>query len=120
MSDENAAAKYSVQIDNEGLLSGAAWAGKNYGWFSFNKSDLTGCPSLPCEAKFNSAAGFLSGWGRFLIPKFFPDQSSFDGWVKLKGDNYGVEFTSSTRQFSGLGWGDNVAGWVAFGSPCSN
>lgn len=119
-SDENASAKYSVQIDNEGFLSGGAWAGKNYGWLSFNKSDLAGCPSAPCEAKFNSAAGFLSGWGRFLIPKFFPDQSSFDGWVKLKGNNYGVEFASSTRQFSGVGWGDSVAGWVAFGSPECN
>lgn len=118
-SDVAGTKKYSVQIDNEGLLSGAAWASENYGWLSFNKSDLEGCPSSPCEAKFNSSAGFLSGWGRFLVSKFFPGQSSFEGWVKLKGNNYGVEFTSSTRQFSGLGWGNDVASWTAFGPPCS-
>jgi len=118
-SDEAVATKYSVQIDNEGLLSGAAWASKNYGWLSFNKGDLEGCPSAPCEAKFNSSANFLSGWGRFLVSKFFPGQSSFEGWVKLKGNDYGVEFTSSTRQFSGLGWGGDVAGWTAFGAPCA-
>ena len=115
-SDKNAAKKYSVQIDSEGFLSGAAWASKNYGWLSFNKSDLTDCPTAPCEAKFDSGTNFLSGWGRFLVSKFSPGEGSLE-WLKLKGSNYGVEFISSTRQFSGLAWGDAVAGWTAFGGP---
>lgn len=77
--------EYSVQVDSNGLATGLAWAGKNYGWLSFNKADLVGCPSAPCEARFDSGTDLFSGWARFLNPKIFSGSSAWDGWVSLRG-----------------------------------
>lgn len=118
-SNENAAIKYSVQADATGLMSGNAWGSPGYGWLSFNKSDLDGCPSGVCEARFDFTSGELNGWGRFLTPKYFPDQSSWSGWVHLKDARYSVSFASTTRQFSGLGWGSDILSWLGIGGHLS-
>jgi hypothetical protein len=90
VSDSNR--NYSVQIDREGLMTGVAWAdsrgsGDFFGWLSFNKLDLVGCPSAPCEARMNED-GELSGWGRFLGPIIdIQDgtyEGAFEGWVHLR------------------------------------
>ncbi|GEM_PF-4365839 len=155
--------EYSVQADSSGLVSGEAWAsvasGLGYGWLSFNKGDLGGCPTAPCEARFDSATNRFSGWARFLTPQLFPGLGSWDGWVKLSGNStsgflsepiatlkekisktpfvvfrpfleigkaeaasaYGVMYDPSTRKLSGLAWGGDVGGWIAFGSDsCTN
>ncbi|MEK7086936.1 MAG: hypothetical protein AAB935_01620, partial [Patescibacteria group bacterium] len=109
-SDDGATKNYSVQINDADEISGAAWT-SGYGWLSFNKQDLVSCPSGACEARFNSASGELNGWAKFL---------GWDGWLHLRGANYGVSFTSSTRLFSGFGWGDKILSWAAFGAPCLN
>ncbi|MDI6821153.1 MAG: hypothetical protein QMD65_03185 [Patescibacteria group bacterium] len=82
--------KYSVQVDDSGLVSGLARAGGirfGYGWLSFHKKDLTGCPVVPCEARYNSSTQKFSGWARFLGPKMYASLSSpnWQGWVKLSG-----------------------------------
>ncbi len=81
---------YSVQIDKDGLVTGNAWADvvvgdrASYGWLSFHPEDLVGCPSGTCKAEMNEA-GELSGWARFIAPEDFVGESSWDGWVKLRG-----------------------------------
>ena len=99
---------YSVQADTSGLLSGAAWAstrnigGRNigYGWVSFNSDDISGCPSAPCEARVDLNSGNVSGWARFLSPKIFSNQGSWDGWLRLRG-NVGSGFIQNKQIASG-------------------
>lgn len=157
--------KYSVQVDRDGAMSGAAWASK-YGWLSFNKTDLLGCPSGTCEARFTSSTNQVSGWARFISPQIFPGMSNWTGWLKLRGsivvagmtkssvasdfrnnirnnlanllninifeklsgilqnsyaqNSFGINFDSSTKNFTNVGWGGDIAGWLAFGAPeCS-
>ncbi len=94
--------KYSVQIDRNGLVSGEAWsqigATGHYGWLSFNKADLLGCPIAPCEARYDSSSHLLSGWARFLNPAnpYYGNgsASAWDGWVSLSG-SYGGSPTSA-------------------------
>lgn len=114
--------KYSVQIDRDGLMSGAAWAGSSFGWLSFNKADLEGCPSGVCEARVDLSTGALSGWARFLAPAVRPNLGRWDGWVKLRGtaqngDSYGVQMSLNPGEFSGAAWGGPDIGWIAFGPP---
>ncbi len=84
--------QYSVQVNLSGLFSGAAWASVQagarsytYGWLSFNQSDLVGCPSGPCEARFNFATQKTSGWARFILPRYADPATlgGWDGWVSL-------------------------------------
>lgn len=115
---------YSVQVDKDGLMSGVAWAAidgnDDYGWLSFNKSDLTGCPiagTCDVEARV-SAAGVMSGWARFLAPKNY--SGTWDGWVSL--GNNGVDAKSSivlngSKNFVGSAWGGDIVGWLAFTEP---
>lgn len=106
--------KYSVFSDDAGLLSGAAWANilslsttgdldpgtplfkgtppvgeATYGWLSFNKEDLKGCPSGACEAKMTydatKDAYVFSGWAKLLSKdKTTKIQDEFQ-WINLKG-----------------------------------
>ncbi len=154
--------KYSVQVDRNGVMSGAAWTAK-YGWLSFNKTDLIGCPSGTCEARFTSSTNQVSGWAKFISPQIFSGMSNWTGWVKLRGsiqaaginkssvahnfrnniqntlanflninildklggvlknsyaqNSFGVSFDSGTKKFTNVGWGGDIAGWLAFGVP---
>ena len=83
--------KFSVQVDDTGLFSGVAWASldsaKNngWGWLSFNKADLEGCPDYStnlCEARLMSD-GSVRGWARFISPQYGTGESAFSGWVSL-------------------------------------
>ena len=115
---------YGVNIDSSGNFSGYAWAGggenadgslaATIGWISFNSADLAGCPSLPCEAKLDLGTYEVSGWARALA---FGD--GWEGWIKLRGAwEDGVSFNTSTNEFEGWAWGDDVIGWISFN--CSN
>lgn len=108
------AVDYGVQADQSGLLSGYAWAatddgtgGFNWGWLSFNKGDLAGCPETDqsrCEARVSTAlkSGLsedylrkVSGWAKFLTPDFYDVGGSvWSGWVNLSGYTNNIPNTS--------------------------
>jgi hypothetical protein len=98
---------YGVVIDPDtGILSGYAWS-SNIGWISFNISELTGCPTNPCNAKYSNSA--FSGWAKALSA----DGNGWDGWIHLSptsGTAYGL--TTSGTTISGFAWGGEVVGWV--------
>jgi len=113
---------YSVQADTQGLLSGLAWT--RYGWLSFNKDDLKGCPVAPCEGKISSDGSFR-GWARFLARNEDPSSGAWSGWLKLSGvaknnKPYGLKYINDASnplymKVEGAAWGGNVVGYVALG-----
>ncbi|MBZ9578074.1 PKD domain-containing protein [Patescibacteria group bacterium] len=124
---------YGVDINlSTGVFSGYAWS-ERIGWISFNSGDLAGCPSAPCEARFDSdgttcgAVGQVCGWARAYraIEPEGQTLGGWDGWIKLRGidqngDPYGVSFDSDTNEFEGWAWAGNdsseeaVIGWISF------
>ncbi len=119
---------YGVRVDDDGLLSGHAWSGFGYGWLSFNKIDIGGCPSEPCEAGV-SKTGEVSGWARFTAAD--PAKGAWDGWVRLReGSGWGLCYGDAKDKnggtcagngaaksiFSGWAWGNDVTGWINFGT----
>lgn len=110
---------YGVDIGSDGIFSGYAWSRGTdadvggVGWLSFNQADLVGCPSGTCQAKLDLGNYEVSGWARVLAYG-----GGWDGWIKLRGANYGVKLNSSTKEFEGWAWGDQVVGWLSFN--CNN
>ena len=94
--------RYSVQINEEGFVSGLAWARDEYGWLSLNAAGLEGCPSGPCEARFDSETNEVSGWARFYTPVVRAGRSSWDGWVHLRGSAQVAESKSSLSKLASL------------------
>lgn len=127
---------YSVQVDESGVLSGAAWAAIrnpndgstfSYGWLSFNREDLYGCPgqlpSVPCTGKWDRTTGKVTGWAKFIgFENLSGSDKWFDGWVSLakfgSGTNsYGSATDDSLKQLIGTAWGAYrnfvfASGWV--------
>lgn len=103
---------YGVNIASDGTLSGYAWS-ENIGWITFNPAELAGCPSGTCKAWVDLATGQFSGWAKALA-----GASGWEGWIKLRGANYGVDLNFTTKEFEGWAWGDTVVGWVSFN--CKN
>ncbi|MBI2625192.1 MAG: PKD domain-containing protein [Candidatus Nealsonbacteria bacterium] len=103
-----ASSNYGVDIAPNGDFSGYAWS-ENIGWITFNKSELQGCPSGACEAKVDKKTAVVSGWARALA-----NGDGWDGWIHLKGSNYGLSIDKTTAQFQGWAWGDMNAGWISF------
>jgi hypothetical protein len=102
---------YSVQIDNEGYLSGLAWA-DDYGWLSFNKSDITSRDRVKIDSNGN-----LSGFAKFLnLDENY--EGAWSGWISFGGNGYGVKLEED-GYFYGAAWGDDVGGWIVFG-PTDN
>ncbi|OHB22293.1 MAG: hypothetical protein A2939_04500 [Parcubacteria group bacterium RIFCSPLOWO2_01_FULL_48_18] len=109
---------YAVRIQtSNGRMYGYGWS-EHFGWLSFNdgtvsgSDDLNNCPSFPpstCIAEYNSVNGQLSGWARFVT-----SSADFEGWVHLRGSNYGVEYNQVSGELMGWAWGDVVAGWISF------
>ena len=127
---------YSVQVDENGLLSGVAWAGMatdpsgsddsyRYGWLSFNRDDLFGCPgrapNISCEARYDAATGKFSGWARFIAFENSGTEAGnyWDGWVSLAsfGVNphpYGFDLVAALGKLQGTAWG-GLLGWTSVG-----
>jgi len=80
---------YGVYIDSNNNLVGYAWS--DYGWLSFNPSDLD---ATHTQAKIDQN-GTLSGYARFLA--FKDGNSSWDGYVPLNG----ILYDASTGHFTG-------------------
>ncbi len=109
---------YGVKIDGNGLMSGYAWS-SNAGWVSFNTADLAGCPTAPCEARFNQTTGFATGWARALAgtgPSY--EIGGWGGWLHLAGTGHQVKAVGCS--WEGYAWGggstENAAtvGWLSF------
>ncbi|MEK7512593.1 MAG: hypothetical protein AAB601_00140, partial [Patescibacteria group bacterium] len=98
--------RYSVQVDADGLISGAAWASverdtagydHGYGWLVFDAAGLVGCPDAPtqrepgppCEARWiDPGTGDpheLSGWAKFVQGDPSSAATTWSGWVSLRG-----------------------------------
>lgn len=103
---------YGVNIDSDGIFSGYAWS-ENVGWISFNQAELSGCPSGTCRAEVDLSSHEVSGWARALA-----HGDGWDGWIRLRGSNYGVKINDATQEFEGWAWGDVVVGWISFN--CNN
>jgi hypothetical protein len=104
---------YGVNIDQvTGIFSGYAWS-ENIGWISFNQSELSGCPSGVCRAEVDLLSQEVSGWAKALA---YGD--GWEGWIRLRGSNYGVKINDVSQEFEGWAWGDDVVGWVSFN--CNN
>lgn len=104
---------YGVAKDGVGLLSGYAWS-SNVGWLSFNSSgsDLTACPSAPCEARID-ASNNLTGWARFIALDKNGADGNLGGWVRLSNlPTYGVKIGDTTNAYA---W-SNDFGWIRFAS----
>lgn len=102
--NQSGGANYGVTMDSGGNVSGYAWS-EHVGWISFNES--TGCPQSPCQPKLNRATGEIFGWAKALAAS-----GGWDGWIHLKGSNYGV--TVSACAWDGWAWGSDVLGWIHF------
>lgn len=112
---------YGVKVDGSGLMSGYAWS-SNAGWISFNTSDLAGCPTAPCEARFNKSTGFASGWARALAgtgPDY--ETGGWGGWLHLAGTGHQVKAVGCS--WEGYAWGGGseqdsaTVGWLSFKGP---
>ena len=98
-------ANYGVNVAANGAMSGYAWS-ENIGWISFNEN--SGCPSAPCQPKMNPGNGEVSGWAKAPAA----DGNGWDGWIHLRGSNYGVSVSGC--DWDGYAWGSDVVGWIHF------
>lgn len=116
--NQGGGANYGVTVASNGNMSGWAWS-ENIGWISFNEN--SGCPTTPCSPKLDRNTGVISGWARACAGTVAGDCSgatrtdSWDGWIHLKGSNYGI--TVSGCSWDGYGWGSDVIGWIHFKGP---
>ncbi len=112
------ATNYGVNIaPATGLFAGYAWS-ENIGWIDFAPAgpypaspnysaclDFSG-PGQTCDGLGTNKAG---GWARALSYG-----GGWDGWIKLRGSNYGVDYTPQSGELSGWAWFDMVIGWLSF------
>ena len=127
---------YGVDIDRAtGLFSGYAWS-ENIGWIRFNPPpDPTYSNNYPAapyhSARVSTTTDEVSGWARACAGTANPDicatgtnpaAGSWDGWIKLRGPNYGVwiDTSVSPAEFRNWAWSDMVVGWLRFAGPVIN
>ncbi len=120
---------YGVNVPTSGAITGNAWS-ENYGWLSFNQSDLTGCPSTTgatvTASSTNPSASDITGWARFLAIKTASSTGNSGGWsgcVSLSSTNMGdavpYGITKIGNVFSGYAWSDEL-GWIDFSRVGAN
>jgi len=104
---------YGIDITEvTGDFSGYAWS-ETLGWISFNEDELSGCPSGVCKTSVDVESGDVSGWARVLA-----HGEGWDGWLKMRGTDYGVSIDFDAGEFSDYAWSDAVIGWLSFN--CAN
>jgi hypothetical protein len=92
-------------------MSGYAWS-ENVGWIDL--SPLGPYPDTPnYSTTVDLETGGISGWARALSYG-----GSWDGWISMSGDNYGVSVDFDEGELSGFAWSDEVIGWLSFN--CAN
>ncbi len=98
---------YGVYLRPDGVMEGYAWS-ENIGWITFNEDELTGCPQSPCSARLQ-IDGEVSGWARALN-----HGGGWNGWISLRGPDYGVYIETDSGDFLGWAWTDMNIGWISF------
>jgi len=121
--NQGVAGNYGVDIaDSTGLLSGYTWS-ENIGWITFNESELTGCPTSPCQAKLDLGTKQIYGWARACSVfqtgcsgALDPNRGGWDGWIKLRDTSYRAWVNNgvSPAEFRDWAWSDMNIGWITF------
>lgn len=107
---------------NPGALAGYAWS-SNYGWISFNPSDITAAGLTPPTV--NVSTGQVTG--NALVCSAFQSGCSgalnsgtggWDGRISLSGtatdgSPYGLTQGANCTDWSGYAWGSADVGWVS-------
>jgi hypothetical protein len=112
---------------NKGKFSGQAWS-SNYGWLSFDESDVASCighaPGVsPNSVKADIIGGadeaVMAGWAKFVAGDAQTD--GWDGCVAFDGSPFIRTYIDMTNGFiHGWAWGGAVVGWISFNNPeCS-
>lgn len=103
---------FGISVDTNGTLSGYAWS-ENIGWVSAHSANLNNCPTAPCTATLSDQG--LAGWMRAISGHTTTDTKNggWDGFISLKGTNYGITRTANNH-FSGYAWGHMNVGWTDF------
>jgi len=120
---------YQVKLNPTGELIGYAWS-SNIGWIRFG--GLSKFPTAPGNSAVNASMTgtypnlTFNGWARACAGMLGNGCSSagksltagsWDGWISLKGSNYGVSTAKfGTPQYV---WGSDVVGWVDMSSRAS-
>ena len=111
---------YGVNINSStGVFSGYAWS-ENIGWIDFapagpypSAPTYSACLDWPGSGQTCDGVGDykVSGWAKALT-----DGGGWDGWIKLKGTNYGVWLDTSVtpNEFRDWAWSDMIIGWTSF------
>lgn len=110
---------YGVNINTNGTFNGYAWS-ENIGWIDFAPAGpYPASPNYPACLEFPGAGQACDGIGNYNVGGWVRALSyggGWDGWIKLRGSNYGLSINSSTGDFSGYAWSDSVVGWINFNS----
>jgi len=105
---------YAVSVAADGNLIGHAWS-QNIGWIDFDP--VGPYPATPNHsARVDNpglATSTVSGWARVLA-----HGDGWDGWINMRGPNYGVTVDFTINEFSGWAWSNMVTGWISFN--CNN
>lgn len=111
---------------SSGAFSGYAWS-SNYGWLSFNTSQVASCwqdnggnSDYTATASLNGGQGSvpIDGWAKFLNGDDIQD--GYDGCVKFKGQNFSSMLNQETGSITGWAWGGPVVGWISFNNSECN
>ena len=109
---------------NKGKFTGQAWS-SNYGWLSFDESDVASCightPGVsPNSVKADIISGVdeapMRGWAKFVAGDAQTD--GWDGCVAFDGSPFIRTFVDMNNGFiHGWAWGGSVVGWISFNNP---
>lgn len=99
---------YKLSVDAYGAVSGYAWS-ENIGWVTAESASLTGCPTAPCTARFES--GSLAGWLK-AVSGGSAESGGWDGFISLSGTSPAYGISNSGGSLSGYAWGSTVVGWL--------
>ena len=114
-----ATSNYKVSVNENGNIFGYAWS-NNIGWIRFG--GLSGFPTAPGNYGGNAKVNgnILDGWARACAGTNSPlnrcgsmgnnpNSGGWDGWISLKGTNYGVNLNTPANSYA---WGSDVVGWI--------
>lgn len=105
---------YGVVIpDDNTNVTGYAWS-ENLGWIDFNPAGPypSTTPNYNYSVKRNG--DYLEGWARIVsIPQAGTNAGGWQGWIKMRGSNYGVQISKMSNDQSTYAWSDEL-GWIDF------
>lgn len=120
-------ADYGVVLNSSNQMEGYAWS-SNLGWLKFG--GLSGMPTTAGNSLQQAVVlgnNQVHGWARFCagtttgtcsVMTARPD--GWDGWISLRGTNYGVNYNPAGQKFSGFSWGGPVVGWLNWDAGTGN